>query len=261
MILGAMNNPYKAIIPQIERYGQLGFKFLDMTAEWPEATPEMLVKNEKKIRDALSAHNLSVVGHTAWFLPYSNPYEKVRKEAVAEFKKSFDALARFEVKTITVHPDVLHFAYKNREQFLAHAFESMGELDEHARSLGTTLVFEAFSEEAFTTEELKLLFKEFPKMGFHLDVGHANMSAPKGERIFNLLSLFKSRLMHVHASDNNGKDDQHLPIGAGRIKWDEVCRALKKAGYDKTITLEIFSQDTEYLEISKRKFEEIWRRA
>ena len=261
MILGAMNNPYKAIIPQIERFSNTGFKFLDMSAEWPEATPEQLLKSKAKIKDALSTAGFSVVGHTAWFLPYAHPYEKVRREAIAELKKSFSALAEFNAKTVTVHPEVFHFAYKNRAQFLSNALDSLGELDEHARSIGTTLVFEAFDEATFTTEELKELFKAHPKIGFHLDVGHANMGAPKGARIFSLLSLFKSRLMHVHASDNDGRNDAHLPIGAGKIKWDEVCKAIKKAGYDKTITLEVFSQDVEYLEISRRKFEEIWRRA
>jgi sugar phosphate isomerase/epimerase len=36
-------------------------------------------------------------------------------------------------------------------------------------------------------------------------------------------------------------------------------KALKAAGYDGTITLEIFSNDPEYLQIGKRKFEDIWR--
>ena len=261
MILGAMNNPNKALIPQIERFAQLGFRFLDFTCEWPEATPEKLLRSEKKIKDAISTASLQVVGHTAWYLPLANPYAKVRKEAVDELKRSFDALSHFGPKTVTVHPDVAYFAYKNRDQFLSHFFESIGELDEHARGCGMTLLFEPYEEAAFSTDELQEMFKRFPKMGFHLDVGHANLSLPKGERIFRLINLFKGRLMHVHASDNDGKGDQHLPIGAGRIKWDEACAALKKAGYDKTVTLEIFTLDPEYLPLSKRKFEEIWAKA
>lgn len=256
-----MNNPQKALVPQIGRFSRLGFRFLDLTAEWPEATPEKLLRNEKRIRDALSAANFSVVGHTAWYLPYSHPYEKIRKECIEEFKRSFDALAHFGAKSVTIHPDMLHFVYHNREQFLAYFFESVGELDEHARSAGMTLLFEAYDENTLSTEELGKLFKRFPKVKFHLDIGHANLSKPRGERIFELIRLFGDRLAHVHASDNDGKDDQHLPIGAGKIKWEEVCKALKKVGYDGTVTLEVFSQDPEYLEISKRKFEELWRKA
>jgi sugar phosphate isomerase/epimerase len=253
-----MNNPNKPLIPQISHLGEMGFRFLDLTAEWPEATPEILIKKEKKVKDALSAAGMSVVGHTPWFFPYTHPYESVRRQALDELKRSFDALARFEAKSVSIHPDVLHFVYKNREQFLSHFFESIGELQDYADSLGIPLLFEAYDENSLSTEELKELFVRFPRLGFHLDVGHANLSKPKGARIFELIDLFGSRTKHVHVSDNDGSGDQHLPIGAGRIKWGEVCAALKRIGYDGTVTLEVFSQDLEYLKISKRKFEEFW---
>ena len=261
MIIGAMNNPNKTLIPQINHFAEIGFQFLDLTAEWPEATPEILLRKEKAIKDALSTSKMPVVGHTAWFFPYTHPYESVRRQALEELKRSFDVLARFGVKSISIHPDVLHFVYKNREQFLSHFFESIGELEEHAEGLGVALLFEAYDENSLSTEELAELFKKFPKIGFHLDVGHANLDKPKGARIFEFIRLFGKKIAHVHASDNDGSGDQHLPIGAGKIKWSEVCSSLKKAGYDGTVTLEVFSQDLEYLEISKKKFEDLWNNA
>ncbi len=89
-------------------------------------------------------------------------------------------------------------------------------------------------------------------------MGHAFLNGGDVS-IENMAKKFSDKLLHVHASDNNGKDDLHLPIGAGKINWEKAVKALKAAGYDGTITLEVFSQDTEYLQISKRKFEEIWR--
>ena len=261
MILGAMNNPLKPLIPQIQRYAELGFGFIDLTCEWPEALPAKLIKDEKKIKDALSTGKLGVVGHTVWYLPYSSPYPKVRNAAVAELKQAIEALSRFNPRTVTVHPDVMHFSYKNRDQFLSHLFGSIGELDEFTREMGMTLVFEPYDEASLSTAELQEMFKRYPKVGFHLDVGHANFGSLNGDRIFRFINLFKSRLMHVHASDNDGKGDQHLPIGAGKIKWAEACAALKKANYDKTVTLEVFSQDPDFLPLSKKKFQEIWDKA
>jgi L-ribulose-5-phosphate 3-epimerase UlaE len=49
------------------------------------------------------------------------------------------------------------------------------------------------------------------------------------------------RLLHVHLSDNKGKSDDHLAIGAGTIDWKKELRLLKASGYDDTITLEIFT--------------------
>jgi len=54
-------------------------------------------------------------------------------------------------------------------------------------------------------------------------------------------------------SDHFGKEDQHLPIGAGIIDFSKVVKALKGIGYNDTITLEVFSRDRDYLKMSKKK--------
>jgi sugar phosphate isomerase/epimerase len=59
-------------------------------------------------------------------------------------------------------------------------------------------------------------------------------------------------------SDNYGKEDQHLPIGAGIIDFSKVVKALKGIGYNDTMTLEVFSRDRDYLKMSKKKMEEMW---
>ena len=46
--------------------------------------------------------------------------------------------------------------------------------------------------------------------------------------------------------------------GAGNIDWDEVIPAIKKSGYDSTITLEVFSPDKRYVVGSKEKVLELW---
>ena len=39
------------------------------------------------------------------------------------------------------------------------------------------------------------------------------------------------KLYEVHLHDNNGKKDQHLPIGFGTVNWIEVIEALKAIDY------------------------------
>jgi len=55
------------------------------------------------------------------------------------------------------------------------------------------------------------------------------------------------------------RDDDHLPLGAGRIDWDEVVKAIKKTGYDGTFTMEVFSNDRRYVLASVEKFKELWQ--
>jgi sugar phosphate isomerase/epimerase len=72
--------------------------------------------------------------------------------------------------------------------------------------------------------------------------------------------MFPDRIGHLHVSDHFGKEDQHLPIGAGIIDFSKVVKALKGIGYNDTITLEVFSRDRDYLKMSKKKMEELFER-
>ena len=72
-------------------------------------------------------------------------------------------------------------------------------------------------------------------------------------KTIDFINLFADRIDHIHISDNFGKEDNHLPIGTGTIDFPKIVKALKEIGYNKTITLEIFSRDKDYLKISRDK--------
>jgi sugar phosphate isomerase/epimerase len=86
------------------------------------------------------------------------------------------------------------------------------------------------------------------------DTGHANIDGQDGQRLTDFINRFGQEIGHIHISDNLGKRDDHLPIGEGMIDFMEVAKAVKKWGYDDTITFEIFSEDRRYLQSSKKKF-------
>ena len=65
----------------------------------------------------------------------------------------------------------------------------------------------------------------------------------------------------MHVGDNNGQEDDHLPVGAGRAHIAQGLAAIKTSGYDDTITLEVFSPDREYLAVSLKKVRLIWENA
>lgn len=257
MLLGAMNNPKKPVAKEVARFGELGFGFVDLTAEAPNATPELLAKNEKAVRDSLSTYKLKVVGHTPWFFELSHPYESIRRAVMAETKSAISVCAKFGAEKVGIHPDPMAFVHPNREKFLSEYSNSVAELNRHAKELGITLLIETYEDRFLKPKELEDIFARLPDARFTLDIGHAFLNGGD-EAVERMVKKFADRLLHVHASDNNGKEDLHLPIGAGKIDWKKAAKALKSAGYDGTITLEVFSQDTEYLQISKRKFEEIW---
>jgi sugar phosphate isomerase/epimerase len=71
-------------------------------------------------------------------------------------------------------------------------------------------------------------------------------------------------LIHVHLSDNDGSADQHLPLGGtsrNRTDWLKRIRKLKRTGYDGTLSLEVFTEEREYLLASRKLLQEWWNLA
>lgn len=70
-------------------------------------------------------------------------------------------------------------------------------------------------------EDLEKLLRNFPQYGFCLDVGHALLElGPKGPFLY--LEAFENRLIHLHLHDNHGGQDDHLPVGTGKVPWESL---------------------------------------
>jgi sugar phosphate isomerase/epimerase len=76
------------------------------------------------------------------------------------------------------------------------------------------------------------------------------------------LEAFGPRLRHVHLHDNKGGSaDLHLPLGAGTLDAARYVRCLKAAGYDGTITLEVFTPDRQFFVYSRDVLRRLWNEA
>jgi sugar phosphate isomerase/epimerase len=240
-----MNNPFAPLLDEIARIGSEGFDFLDLTLEPPCAWPV----DAGAIRSALDKTGLEIVGHTAFFLPIASPYPALRSSAISLFADACEVFETLGATLVNVHPDPVTRSYP-RDAAVAQNVSAMTELAEIAEARGLRLMLENLGPQFGAVEHLEPLLAADDRIGFHLDVGHANLG---GSRFAALLDAFGERLTHVHVSDNFGVDDLHLPLGAGSIDWPEVVDALRRRRYDGTVTVEVFS--ARYVSSSA----ELWR--
>ncbi|MCX8174656.1 MAG: sugar phosphate isomerase/epimerase [Candidatus Micrarchaeota archaeon] len=254
MIIGAMNSPKRGVVEEIALFGEMGFDFVEITLEPPAALPERVIANRKAIVDVLHSYNFGVLAHCPWYFSVAHPYERVQKAIVEEFKRAFEAAAALGAKKVTAHTEWMPPGIQERAVMVARTIETVGKLRGFAAELGLELLVENAWASSFSIREFKRLFSEVD-VGLTLDVGHA--STADGEGVENYLREFRRRIGHVHLHDNDGKRDQHLPLGAGKADIGSAIRALK-AQYDGTITLEIHSEDRDYLRLSKDKLEIAW---
>jgi sugar phosphate isomerase/epimerase len=183
--------------------------------------------------------------------------EELREASVAELRRSMEAFSVIGAAWMNVHPD-RHAPMHGRDFYIKQNLRSFEELLVDARRLGIGVMIENLPGDYNSAPQLGELLDPIPELGLHLDIGHANLQVP-----FNtteeILTKYGPRLRHVHLHDNKGGfADLHLPLGSGTVDVRAAIRALKRAGYDGTITLEVFTPDKHYLTYSRDVLRKLW---
>lgn len=256
MFVGAMNFPGRSVLKEIHRIAEDRFDFVDLTLE-PPAT---WLPKGKEVGSLLQDLGLFGVGHTAYYLPLASAFPELRKTARDLFARGLDVFADAGVRLVNVHPDA-RVPLHPPDQIRRMNGEAVAALCDLAQTRGIEIMVENLDRAFSTVEELEPVLAAAPTAKFHLDIGHANLRLGPGEpnRMNALLDAFGDRLAHVHVSDNRGgTEDLHLPLGAGSIDWRNAVRALKTAGWDGTVTLEVFSREREHLRTSRRLWLDWW---
>lgn len=251
--MGMMNYPASDVFGEIRWAALNGFDFLDFTVEPPLAYADQL--NCGKIRTALKKSKLGVVGHTAYYFPIASPIKSLRETSVKEIIKCMKILKKIGAEKINIHPDFRHPHFFSTRDVLGFNIESLGKIVAAGKTSGLDVMLENLNSDIAFLDEI---FSVIPELKFHFDLGHANL-LPGECSAEKILLKFSGRLAHVHLSDNKGGyDDLHIPLGTGNIDWEKALTALKKTGYDGTITLEVFSPDRDYLLLTKQKVQKFW---
>ncbi|MBN2581691.1 MAG: sugar phosphate isomerase/epimerase [Planctomycetes bacterium] len=77
-----------------------------------------------------------------------------------------------------------------------------------------------------------------PRLGANLDIGHAVVS---GEDPREVVRRLAGRIWNLHVEDIRGGKHYHLIPGQGDINFAAVVAALNEVGYDRTVTVELYT--------------------
>ncbi len=255
MQYGAMNFPILPVMDEIRVVAQQGFDYLELTLDPPEAHHEKILGRKNEIRSALAHHGLGLVCHLPTFLYLADLTPRIRKASLLEMQDALHAAAALRPLKAVLHPAYIGgLGSLVMDRSMELAMESLETLVAEADRLSLPLCIENMFPKYpgwIEPEDFIPVFERFPSLKLTLDIGHANIGSKKGDRILAFIEAFGHRIGHVHVSDNLGKADDHLPVGAGAVDFAKTIRALKKAGYEDTFTLEIFSSDRRYLGVSR----------
>ncbi len=256
-----MNFPVKPLIREIEELARLGFDYIEISMDPPEAPPAKIRELKNVVTGAIQKHGLGLIAHMPTFVSIADLCERIRRASVEETVAAVKTASELGIEKVVLHPPpLMGLAKFSREKATQYGFSSLRTILGEAKSSNLTVCMENMFPRTGSFAipgEFRTLLEEFPELSMTLDVGHAFLAGGL-RNVLEFISVFGDRIHHVHANDNFGRVDSHLPVGAGLIDFARIAKELRDSGYDDTMTVEVFSRDREYLRMSRDKLERLW---
>lgn len=175
------------------------------------------------------------------WIDITEPDDSVRGRSQAELLRAAEAAASVGARLLVIHPGPEKSDLPQRERLhrMDHAVRVLDRLADRCRELGVGLALENMLPHLFSGAVQDLLWllgaMRTTDVGICLDTGHAFLSGDL-HRVVHKLS---GHLWMVHASDNRGVFDDHLPPGDGAIPWSALMHQLEEGRFRGPLILEI----------------------
>ena len=90
-----------------------------------------------------------------------------------------------------------------------------------------------------------------PRLGANLDVGHSQVI---GESIPHEVEALRGRVWNLHVEDIPGRKHYHMIPGEGTLDWAALKSSLQRIGYDRFLTVELYTHTENPQEAAERSF-------
>lgn len=170
----------------------------------------------------------------------------VWQRAIDEIFRAAEAASILRVRHFVIHPgpEKGDFPVGERLRRMENAASALNRISSYCSRLGVRLVLENMLPHLFFGRTRDVMWVlgalETTDVGICLDTGHAHLSGD----LSTVVQKLSGHLWMVHASDNHGQFDDHLPPGEGRIAWRPFIEQLEKLHFDGTFILEIAGESS-----------------
>jgi sugar phosphate isomerase/epimerase len=247
-----------------------GFTAVEVLADKPHIyMPQASAADRQAVRQALQTHRLAVSNVNAnctfgywadapgepYFEPsLLSPIEKHRRDRVAMIRQTLAFAAEIGAQNISitsgrcladVSPD------KAKLQLRETLLPLLDEADALNVDIGIELEPGLYLE---WVAEIRELIGEWahPRLGANLDIGH---SVVNGERIDESVFTLAGRIWNLHVEDLPGRKHYHQIPGDGNFDWAQLAGTLQRIGYDRFMTVELYTQTADPQAAARRSFE------
>lgn len=244
----------------IKIISELGLGHLEVICEPQLLYPREVPWSERaKLKRTFQQHGVTPSVHASFYdvnLASLNPL--IGEASVRQLLECIEFARDLGATIAVVHPGELPGDYpeellpRARENLVARGRRAL----ELAERLEVTLALEnkgrGWNRGLIQSPEEHLSLVEelgSPRCKIALDVGHAHTL---GLDLVNYLEMVFPHLAEVHLHDNDGRGDQHRPLGEGTIPFAPFLSALGRQGFRgslilETVSVEDLKRSAEYL--------------
>jgi sugar phosphate isomerase/epimerase len=234
----------KSILDCLETIRASGFSMIEVCSS-PSHLDYHDLKAVRRAGEMIADLGLEAYSFHAPFADHidiSAPDEFRRAEALQELLKAAQAAAILQVHYLVVHPGPESATIPPHEERLQRMENVVGVLNQvgrRCRELGIACVLENKLPHLLfgrTSDVLLILAAlESVDLGVCVDTGHAAISGD----LDNFILKLAGRLRMIHANDNRGAYDDHLPPGDGQIDWRRLLEELETTAFKGILVLEL----------------------
>lgn len=197
-------------------------------------------------------HNIDLLVHLPFAFDPCSPYEHIREGALQELDAAMATASVFGTRKAVVHATSNAWRPAWDDERVADGIvETLAELDDIAADHGVELCVENVPKDRFGLAEFPRLFDE-TDVSMTFDTGHAYVEGYDSAAQAAFMADHADRVSHVHINDVRGRTDDHVPVGAGLLDFEEICAPLDTA----TLSAEVFTHSFDYVEESVRRLRE-----
>ncbi len=241
--LATFNNSLDSSLEFIEG---LGIKYAELLHQYPTEEFDLDILNSYDLKYTIHAPfmdvNIAALG------------SKSRACSISQIKSSVDLANEIDASIVVVHPGLIPFLAKEMpEEIYKVADASIEEIGKYSKDLGVNTTIENMPAfESMIYQDMSRLNETLLKfdMSMTLDIGHANHSGISPDE------MYFDCIKHIHAHDNFGDDDSHLPLGEGSIELKRIIDIFEDKKYDGIYMIEVNNKDSikKSLEFLKSNF-------
>jgi len=248
-MLYCLGEPFNRMV---KRLGAMQTRYIEIL---DDGTHELNKTRIAQLKEAAKSYNLEYSLHAPFAdINIASPIKPMLNASLKRLKQSLQNAQAIDAKLWVFHPG----QRTGIGQFYPDAdfkqnSKSIQQIYAEAEQLGINIALENLPAKYWflmnKPEEFMRFYKETNlPVGITMDLGHANLEG-QIQPFFNLLT---DKIVHIHASDNDGTDDQHLGVGEGKIDYNWLAQTLKRNGYDKNVIIECMTNVPESIQKLKQ---------